>query len=124
MAIPEQAALLRLYTDEHAKIGAAPLYEAIVQQARTSGLAGATVLRGPIGYGDSHRIHAAGIVSGNLPIVIEIVDAEDKLLGFLASLGDLADLGLVTFERLEVLHHKAQGPAGSSLAISSSETVR
>jgi PII-like signaling protein len=112
MPVPEKAALLRIYTEERARNGSKPLYEAIVLEAREQGLAGATVLRGPMGYGESHRIHNASILdlSGNLPLVIEIVDAEDKLRIFVTSLGEMRDIGLVTLERVEVLHYgKATG---------------
>jgi PII-like signaling protein len=70
-------------------------------------LAGATVLRGPMGFGQSRRLHNANILdlSGDLPLVIEIVDAEDKLRAFCRSLGDLKDIGLVTLEKVEILHY-------------------
>jgi hypothetical protein len=107
MGIPNRAALLRIYTEAQARIGSAPLYEFVVNKARDHGLAGATVLRGPIGYGQSLRLHTGKILdlSNKLPIVIEIADAEDKLQSFIASLGDLTDIGLVTLERIEVLHY-------------------
>jgi PII-like signaling protein len=107
MTLPEKAALLRIYTEERARNGHRPLYEAIVLKARDSGLAGATVLRGPMGYGESHRIHNANILdlSANLPLVIEIVDAEDKLRAFVASLETMRDIGLVTMEKVDVLHY-------------------
>ena len=84
MDIPRQAALLRIYTEEARRDGTRPLYESIVVKARDAGLAGATVLRGPMGFGESARIHNAAILdlSANLPLVIEIVDAEDKLRAF------------------------------------------
>ncbi len=107
MEIPTQAALLRIYTEEARRDGARPLYESVVRTARAAGLAGATVLRGPMGFGQSARIHNANILdlSANLPLVIEIVDAEDKLRAFAASLGELKDVGLVTLEKVEVLHY-------------------
>jgi PII-like signaling protein len=107
MTLPEKATLLRIYTEERARNGHRPLYEAIVLKARDSGLAGATVLRGPMGYGESHRIHNANILdlSANLPLVIEIVDAEDKLRAFVASLETMRDIGLVTIEKVDVLHY-------------------
>lgn len=113
MDMPDKAALLRIYTEESAKNGAKPLYEAIIRKARADGLAGATVLRGPMGFGESHRIHNANILdlSGNLPLVIEIVDEEEKLRAFVRTLGDMRDIGLVTLERVDVLHYgKAPGP--------------
>jgi PII-like signaling protein len=107
MTVPEKAALLRIYTEERARADSRPLYEAIVLKARDIGLAGATVLRGPMGFGESHLIHTAKIINlgDNLPLVIEIVDAEDKLRAFAASLGDQNDIGLVTLERVDVLHY-------------------
>jgi PII-like signaling protein len=106
MEFPRQAALLRIYTEEGRRDGARALYESIVVKARGAGLAGATVLRGPMGFGESSRIHNANILdlSANLPLVIEIVDAEDKLRAFAATLAGLKDIGLVTLEKVEVLH--------------------
>ncbi len=113
MDIPGQAALLRIYTEEARRDGTRALYESIVLKAREAGLAGATVLRGPMGFGQSARIHNAGILdlSANLPLVIEIVDAEDKLRAFAAEIVGLKDIGLVTLEKVEVLH---DGPAPSA----------
>ena len=93
--------------------GARPLYESVVLKARDAGLAGATVLRGPMGYGHSHRLHNANILdlSANLPMVIEIVDAEDKLRAFAATLAGMRDIGLVTLEKVEVLHYGHAKPA-------------
>lgn len=107
MNIPEKAALLRIYTEERAKDGHKPLYECIVLKARKDGLAGATVLRGPMGYGESQQIHNANILdlSANLPLVIEIVDTEDKLRAFVSSLDQMRDIGLITLEKVDVLHY-------------------
>lgn len=107
MGLAGQAALMRIYTDESARSGHKSLFEAIVCKARDEGLAGATVLRGPMGFGHSHRIQNASILnlSGNLPLVIEIVDTEEKLRAFLASLETMKDIGLVTLEKVEILHH-------------------
>lgn len=107
MTMPPNAGLLRIYTEEQARNGSRPLYEAIVMKARQVGLAGATVLRGPMGFGETHQIHTAKILdlSGNLPLVIEIVDAEDRLRAFAESLGEMRDIGLVTLEKVEVLHY-------------------
>jgi PII-like signaling protein len=101
------AVLLRIYTDEGKRNGARPLYEAIVMKARELGLAGATVLRGPMGFGQSHAIHTAKIIdlSAKLPLVIEIVDAEDQIQALLAALGDMRDIGLVTTEKVQVVHY-------------------
>lgn len=107
MELPAKCALLRIYTEERAKNGSKPLYEVIVLKARQDGLAGATVLRGPMGFGESHHIHNANILdlSSNLPLVIEIVDGEDKLRAFVASLEDFRSIGLVTIEKVDVLHY-------------------
>ena len=107
MQIPRQAALLRIYTEEGRRDGSRALYESIVLKARDAGLAGATVLRGPMGYGVSAQLHTATILdlSANLPMLIEIVDAEDKLRAFAETLVGLQDIGLVTLEQVEVLHY-------------------
>lgn len=98
--------LVRIYTDESARAGHKSLFEAIVRSARDQNLAGATVLRGPMGFGHTHRIQNASILNlaGNLPLVIEIVDEEDKLRKFLTTLESMKDIGLVTLEKVEILH--------------------
>ena len=117
MQVPERAALMRIYTDEGARAGRQALFEVIVRKARDEGLAGATVLRGPMGFGHSHLIHNATILnlSMSLPVVIEIVDEESKLRDFHASLQSFGAVGLVTLEKVEVLHHpshaKSEAPA-------------
>ena len=87
--------------------GHRPLYEDIVMRAREAGLAGATVLRGPMGYGLHAKIHTAKILdlSMKLPLVLEIVDAEDKIRAFVEDLDSVNELGLVTLEKVEVLHY-------------------
>jgi hypothetical protein len=107
MNISAASALLRIYTEEARRDGTRPLYESIVLKAREAGLAGATVLRGPMGFGGSAHLHTANILdlSANLPMVIEIVDAEHKLRAFAATLAGLKDIGLVTLEQVEVLHY-------------------
>jgi len=116
MTIPTASSLLRIYTEEARRDGSRALYESVVLKARAAGLAGATVLRGPMGFGQSARIHTANILdlSANLPLVIEIVDAEDKLRAFAASLAGLKDIGLVTLEKVEVLHYGRGGPGAQS----------
>jgi PII-like signaling protein len=103
---------MRIYTDESARAGHKSLFEAIVCKARDEGLAGATVLRGPMGFGHTHRIQNASILnlSGNLPLVIEIVDEQEKLRRFLAGIENMKDIGLVTLEKVEILHHGADVP--------------
>lgn len=107
MQAPQTAVLLRIYTEEGKQGEHRPLYEDIVLKARQHGLAGATVLRGPMGYGMHARIHTAKILdlSAKLPLVIEIVDAEDKIRAFVGQLDSLKDLGLVTLEKVEVIHY-------------------
>jgi PII-like signaling protein len=107
MQAPQQAVLLRIYTEEGKLDAGRPLYEQIVLKARTLGLAGATVLRGPMGYGQSAVIHTAKILdlSARLPLVIEIVDAEEKVRALLAALDDMKGIGLVTTEKVEVVHY-------------------
>ena len=107
MQAPQSAMLLRIYTEEVKRDGHRPLHEAIVVKAREMGLAGATVLRGPMGFGQSHAIHTAKILdlAAKLPLVIEIVDAEDKIRAFLAALNSMRDIGLVTTEKVEVVHY-------------------
>jgi PII-like signaling protein len=84
-----------------------PLYEDIVMKARTAKLAGATVLRGPMGYGLHAKIHTAKILdlSAKLPLVIEIVDSEEKIRNFLVELDSMKEMGLVTLEKVEVIHY-------------------
>jgi PII-like signaling protein len=107
MDAPGRAMLLRIYTEEGRQAGHRPLYEDIVLKARERGLAGATVLRGPMGFGHSQRLHTAKILdlSANLPLVIEIVDAEEKIRGFLAELEGIGNIGLVTLEAVEVVRY-------------------
>ncbi len=107
MQAPQQAVLLRIYTQEGRQADHRPLYEDIVLKAREAGLAGATVLRGPMGYGHSSVIHTAKILdlSARLPLVIEIVDEEAKVRAFLATLEGLDDIGLVTLEKVEVVRY-------------------
>jgi PII-like signaling protein len=112
MLAPQEAVLLRIYTEEGKRNGDGPLYEHIVLKARAAGLAGATVLRGPMGYGQTAVLHTAKILdlSAKLPLVIEIVDAEDKIRTFLDGLEGIADLGLVTLEKVQVVHYGAAKP--------------
>ena len=104
MSIPQQAVLLRVFLGENDRTDGRPLYEAIVVKAREVGLAGATVLRGPLGYGHASRLHSAKILrlSSDLPMVIEIVDAEDKIEAFLPLLDQMMSGGLATVERVQV----------------------
>jgi uncharacterized protein len=107
MQIPRDALLLRIFFGENEKFRHLPLYEAIVLKAREMHLAGATVLRGPMGFGHSSRIHTAKILrlSEDLPIVIEIVDSEDKINAFVTVLDGMIGSGLVTLEKVQVLRY-------------------
>jgi PII-like signaling protein len=107
MDVPRDAVLLRIFIGEADKSGGKPLYEAIVMKARELHLAGATVLRGPMGFGPSSRIHTAKILrlSEDLPFVIEIVDAEEKINAFLPVLDQIMGSGLVTMEKIKVLQY-------------------
>ena len=107
MQIPRAAVLLRIFIGEDDKHAGRPLYEAIVLKAREMHLAGATVLRGPMGFGHSSRIHTTKILrlSQDLPLVIEIVDAEDRINAFLPVLDAMMGSGLVTMEKVQVLQY-------------------
>jgi hypothetical protein len=109
MQIPHEAVLLRIFIGESDRWQHQPLYEAIVLAAREGHLAGATVLRGPMGYGKSSRVHTAKILrlSMDLPLVIEIVDSEEKINGFLPVLDKMIGGGLVTLEKVKVVHYRA-----------------
>ena len=111
MQIPKQALLLRIFIGEDDKFGGSPLHEAIVLKARELHLAGATVLRGPMGFGASSRLHTTKILrlSEDLPLVIEIVDSEDKINGFLPTLDGMMTSGLITLEKVQVLQYGAKG---------------
>jgi len=107
MQIPPTAVLLRIFIGEDDKCRGRPLYEAIVLKARELQLAGATILRGPMGFGHSSRLHTAKILrlSEDLPIVIEIVDSEEKIEAFLPKLEEMMGSGLVTLEKVRVLQY-------------------
>ena len=111
MQIPKDAMLLRIFCGEDDRCEGAPLYEAIVLKAREMHLGGATVLRGPMGFGHSSRLHTAKILrlSEDLPMVIEIVDSEEKIEGFLLTLDGMMSSGLVTLEKVQVLHYGTEG---------------
>ena len=107
MQIPEEAVLLRIFIGESDRWEHKPLYEAIVLKAREQHLAGATVLRGPMGFGKASRLHTAKILrlSMDLPIVIEIVDSEENINAFLPVLNEMIGGGLVTSEKVRVIHY-------------------
>jgi PII-like signaling protein len=107
MQIPKQAVLLRIFIGENDRFEDTPLHEAIVMKARELHLAGATVLRGPTGYGMSSRLHTVKMLrlSEDLPLVIEIVDSEQNINNFLPILSDMMSSGLVTLEKVQVLQY-------------------
>ena len=107
MKVPRDAMLLRIFLGEDDKYERRPLYEAIVLKAREHQLAGATILRGPMGFGHSSRLHTAKILrlSEDLPIVVEIVDSEAKIKGFLPELEKMMGSGLVTLEKVQVIQY-------------------
>ncbi|MBU6508045.1 MAG: DUF190 domain-containing protein [Alphaproteobacteria bacterium] len=107
MQIPKDAVLLRIFIGEKDRHGHLPLYEALVLKAREVGLAGATVIRGPLGFGQSSILHTAKILqlSEDLPIIIEIVDAEARVESFLPTLDSMMTSGLVTIEKVRVIHY-------------------
>ena len=109
MQIPNEALLLRIFIGESDRWQHQPLYEAIVLKAREMHLAGATVLRGPMGFGQASRLHTAKILrlSMDLPLVIEIVDAEEKINAFLPVLDQMVGGGLVTLEKVRVINYRA-----------------
>ncbi|HVZ59422.1 MAG TPA: DUF190 domain-containing protein [Terriglobales bacterium] len=108
MNLPSEATLLRVFLGESDRWHHQPLYEAIVQKARELHLAGATVLRGPMGFGKSSRLHTSKILrlSMDLPLVIEIVDAEENIQRFLPVLDEMMQGGLVTLEKVRVIHYR------------------
>ena len=112
MKVPEEGVLLRVFLGESDRETGTdrPLYEALVLRAREAHLAGATVLRGPMGFGKHSRMHAAKLLdlSTDLPIVVEIVDAEDKIRAFLPVVDQLVTEGLVTLEAVRVLKYAAE----------------
>src|SRR6059058_2431342 len=107
MQIPQDAMLLRIFIGESDKWQHQPLYEAIVMSARERHLAGATVLRGPMGFGKSSRLHTSKILrlSEDLPLLIEIVDSEDSINRFLPILDQMMTSGLITLEKVQVLQY-------------------
>ena len=112
MQLPHEATLLRIFIGESDRWNHSPLYEAIVLKARELHLAGATVLRGAMGFGKSSRLHTAKILrlSFDLPIVIEIVDSEEKIQAFLPVLKPMIGGGLVTLEKVRVVHYAGTEP--------------
>jgi PII-like signaling protein len=111
MKLPSEAQLLRVFIGESDRAEGKPLARVIVQRAREAGLAGATVLRGYLGFGASSRIHTSRVLrlSEDLPLVIEIVDAAEKIDAFLPQLDELITEGLVTLEKVRVIAYRHNG---------------
>jgi PII-like signaling protein len=115
MNLPEDGKLLRIFIGESDRWERLPLYEAIVLKARELGLAGATVLRGPMGFGASSRLHTAKILrlSEDLPLIIEIVDTPAQIQLLLPHLDEMVKGGLVTLEDVKVMKYRGGGMTGS-----------
>jgi uncharacterized protein len=111
--LPNEALLLRAFIGESDRWEHKPLYEAIVLKAREMHMAGATVLRGPMGFGKSSRVHTSKILrlSMDLPIVVEIVDTEEKIQAFLPYLDQVMKGGLVTLEKIRVIDYRSEDTA-------------
>ena len=109
MNIPEEGYLLRVFIGESDKSGHRPLYEEIVLKAREAGLAGATVLRGVMGFGKNSILHTAKILrlSEDLPMIVEIVDSLEKVEAFVPTLDEMIKDGLVTIEKVRVIRYKS-----------------
>jgi len=112
MQLPSSGQILRIYIGESDTIHHKPLYEAIVLKAREMGLAGATVLRGAMGFGASSHLHTAKILrlSMDLPVLIEIVDTPEKIAAFLPYLEETVKEGLVTLEEVRILNYRGVPP--------------
>lgn len=110
MELPRDASLLRIFIGERDEYQGEPLFKVIVLRAREQHLAGATVFRGPMGFGRSSHLHTSGILrlSFDLPIVIEIVDTEEKIQGFLTTIEEIIGPGLITIERVQAIFYKGK----------------
>jgi PII-like signaling protein len=108
MELPSESLLLRIFVGESDKAGGKPLYEAIVKKARQRGMAGATVLRGFLGFGANSLIHTSKVLrlSEDLPVVIEIADSQKNIEAFLPELDKMIDEGLVTLEKVRVIAYR------------------
>jgi PII-like signaling protein len=108
MKLEGEGTLLRIFIGESDRWHHQPLYEAIVLEARKRGLAGATVLRGPMGFGAASRIHTMKVLrlSEDLPLVIEIVDTAEAIVGFLPVLDEMVTEGLITTEKVHIVRYR------------------
>jgi len=109
MVLPENGCLLRIFIGESDKVDGKPLYQRLVEEARSGGLAGATVWRGMMGYGANSRIHTSKIMrlSQDLPVIVEIVDERGKLEAFLEKVDSLIKVGLATLEEAQVHFYRS-----------------
>lgn len=116
MKIPDEGWLLRVFIGESDKWHGRPLYEAIVLKARELHMAGATVLRGPMGFGANSRLHTAKIIrlSEDLPMVIEIVDGKERIDALMPHIDQMVNEGLVTLERVQVIKYRANAAQAPS----------
>ena len=116
MKLEGEALLLRIFVGESDKWHGRPVYEAIVVKARELHLAGATVLRGPMGFGAHSRLHTTKILrlSEDLPMIVEIVDVEEKINLLLPHIDQMVTEGLVTLEKVRVIKYRANGPASKT----------
>ena len=108
MQLPEEAELLRIFVGESDRIHGRPIYEAIVEEARRRGMAGATVLKGVMGFGRHSRVHTAKVLrlAEDLPMVIEIVDKPERIEEFLPFVDGILSEGLITREREKVIAYR------------------
>jgi uncharacterized protein len=115
MKIPQDGYLLRIFIGESDKWHGRPLYEAIVMKAREIHMAGATVLRGPMGFGAHSRLHTTKILqlSEDLPLVIEMVDGKDKIDELMPFIDEMVQEGLVTLERVQVIKYRGSADAAT-----------
>lgn len=123
MRIDGPALLVRIYIGEADHHEGKPLYQAIVELLRARGLAGATVLRGIEGYGANARLHTTRLLrlSEDLPLLIEVVDQEDRMRAILPELDEMIGDGLITLEKVEVLAYRGRGPVAGDHAIEAAE---
>jgi len=110
MKLPEEADLLRVFVGESDRFEGRPLYQAIVEQARSRGMAGATVLRGLMGFGATSRLHTVKVlrISEDLPMVVEIVDRPERIEAFLPELEAMVPEGLITMEKIRVVAYRGK----------------
>ena len=113
MKLEGEAQLLRIFVGESDKWHGHPVYEAIVLKARELHLAGATVLRGPMGFGKNSRMHTVKVLrlSEDLPMIVEIVDSKEKIDTLLPHIDEMVKEGLVTLEKVHVITYRANGPS-------------